>query len=63
MVQVFNVSDQADSLVTRWTKVRETSVAWVQQMQVSLMTDLDDVTVVISFYSMLTIPSVCFAIS
>ena len=35
MVQVFNVSDQADSLVTRWTKVRETSVAWVQQMQVS----------------------------
>ncbi|XP_037073130.1 restin homolog [Pollicipes pollicipes] len=33
MVQVFSVSDEADSLVTRWTKVRETSVAWVQQMQ------------------------------
>ncbi|XP_043237695.1 nesprin-1-like isoform X2 [Amphibalanus amphitrite] len=42
MVQVFNVSDQADSLVTRWTKVRETSVAWVQQMQ-SLVTALRDV--------------------
>ncbi|XP_043244080.1 nesprin-1-like [Amphibalanus amphitrite] len=42
MVQVFNVSDQADSLVTRWTKVRETSVAWVQQMQ-GLVTALRDV--------------------